>query len=78
MLELIEDLMALALHRVRQLKAEQMLDNADVEILSSTLDHLALDTKPVVSTAHDLTHLSLCKLTTSCRDFQQNSQLTKT
>lgn len=50
-LELIEDLMALTLSRVRQLKAEQMFENADAQILSSTLDHLALDTKQGVSTA---------------------------
>lgn len=58
MLGLVEDLMALTLNRVRQLKAEQMFDNADAQILRAALDHLALDMKHGVSDGRDLAHSS--------------------
>ncbi|GAX19756.1 hypothetical protein FisN_37Lh024 [Fistulifera solaris] len=62
-LELTEDIMAFTHSRVRQLKADQMFDAADAQILRAALDHVALDAQqgkflsgfPVDENSADLT-----------------------
>lgn len=51
--------MAFTLSRVRQLRAENMLDNTDAQILSAALDHLALDTNFGVSNCCGLYFVSI-------------------
>ncbi len=72
--------MVFTLSRVRQLKADQMFDVGDAQILRSALDHVALDVKQDVSLTARLIHL--CVFTNYrylfCRDSYQDFPLMKT
>lgn len=71
-LELIEDLMAFTLNRVRQLKAEHMFDNTDARILTATLDHLALDARSGVSISYGLCFFSIIYTDNILQRFSTN------